>query len=572
MLVLQCVRYKNFLSTGNTFTEINLQESQTTLIIGANGAGKSTILDAICYALYNKPFRRINKPQLISSINEKALLVEIEFTIGGKSYLVRRGMKPNVFDIVENGILLNRDAAARDYQEYLEKHIIKIGHKSFVQIMILGGRSYTPFMQLTTMDRRKVIEDLLDLEVFSVMHTILKEKQQENKQVIYDTDYNIRLTNEKISIQEKHIEQQRQDTEAIIAENNNKIAAYQSSIALILETIETNKQKLQEAQAELLKLGDLSKKQNDLNIVQHKLNQRLSTLNKDISFYGNHDNCPTCRQVIDQEFKCETITVKSNQVDEISNALEQLNEKQNELTVLITKATEFQSQINEFNRRINSANNNYVIESKFINDLERANRDLEHKTISETGNDDLSQLRTELEQLRKQKTVANNSRNVIELSLSIVKDGGIKSQIIKQYIPIMNKLINKYLAAMGFFVLFELNENFEESIKSRHRDNFSYYSFSDGEKARIDLAILFTWRDISKMRNSASSNLLFMDEVLDSSVDSAGVDELLAILKELSHNSNIFVISHKIDQVIDKFDRVLKVEKVKNFSVTNPLV
>lgn len=567
MIIFKTIKWKNFLSTGQAWTEMDLERHKSTLVIGDNGAGKSTFLDALSYGLYGKPFRRINKPQLINTINRKDLQVEVSFKIGKHNYLVKRGMKPNKFEIWQNGTMINQDAAARDYQDYLEKHILKLTHKSFSQIVVLGSSTFVPFMQLSSMHRREVIEDLLDLQIFSLMNTLLKDRLQENDETLRECDYRLKLIGEKIKLTKDHIADLEADnvnrvngTKLIIKENTAEINALKGSASEYEEKVAI-------LQKEISDLNSVRERYEKLKTIRVKLNSKLAEYKKEISFFENHDNCPTCNQDIDQEFKCETVSDKESKLKETIGGIDQLQ-------LELEKAEQRISEITDIQLDIQSNQTSITEKTWQINNLVNVNTKLTEEIESLTGTTKsknkeektLEKFEKEFEVGEKAKINLINNRNTLGVVSFILKDTGIKTRIIKQYVPIMNKLINKYLAAMDFFVQFELDENFNETIKSRYRDEFSYASFSEGEKMRIDLALLFTWRTVAKIRNSASTNLLIMDEVFDSSLDTTGTDEFLKILNELTSDTNVFIISHKGDQLIDKFNNIIKFEKHKNFS------
>ena len=567
MILLKKVRWKNLLSTGNNFTEIDLTKDKSTLIVGTNGSGKSTILDALSFAWYNKPFRRINKPQLINTINNKELVVELEFVVGSVTYKIIRGIKPTIFEIYKNGVLLNQDADSKDYQEIIEKQILKINHRTFSQVVVLGSSTYVPFMQLPAGQRRDVIEDLLDLQVFSTMNTLLKERlvlnQEELKQSKYDSD----LIDEKISIQASHINSLKEDVEEKVKDNTDKIEEIvRNRLVLDIEvdTITTNINTKIEKTANLDKL----RKRMDRSInLKERTIDKLSKLNKEISFFKEHDDCPTCKQGIPHELKIESISSKESQVSDIQENLTLLQEDYNNTIADIDSINKVHLEIQTLQVRLNSLQ--YEIKSK--EDIIKYINDEINKLENNTSNVDgeaikLQQFYIEKDEveLKKQKLLENYE--ILQSASALLKDGGIKTRILRQYMPIINKLINKYLAAMDFFVQFEIDEQFNETIRSRFRDEFSYNSFSEGEKMRINLAVLFTWRAIAKMRNSAATNLLIMDEVFDSSLDSTGTDEFLKIIETLTSDTNTFIISHKTDQLFDKFHNVIKFEKHKNFS------
>lgn len=561
------MRWKNFLSTGNSFTEIDLSKNNTTLIVGENGAGKSTMLDALCFVLYNKPFRRINKPQLLNSINKKDLVVEIEFSIGPGSYKVIRGLKPAIFEVYQNGRLLNQDADTRDYQEVLEKQILKLNHKSFCQVVVLGSASFVPFMQLTAQARREVIEDLLDIQIFSTMNSLLKERVNANGKALLEVEYQYELNSEKIKMQQAHIDAMQKSTEDQItrlkSELNECIALIDTEKNNILET---NK-RIADLEALIADESTITKKSSRATDLERQLKEKIQKLNHEIEFFNSHDNCPTCKQTIDSEFKCETIESRQSQVQETADGIEQLRSEIENINNRIQEIADIKSQITSLNmdRIVHDNNISGLLKQckKLANDIE----ELQKKSDDYAINDDkMKEYEEALERLANEKSTHLKDKDALQVAGIVLKDTGIKARIIKQYVPVINKLINKYLAALDFFVMFELDENFNETIKSRFRDDFSYASFSEGEKMRINLAILFTWRAIAKLRNSASTNLLIMDEVLDGSLDSNGTDEFLKILNNLTQDTNTFIISHKTDQMYDKFTNVLKFEKHKNFS------
>jgi DNA repair exonuclease SbcCD ATPase subunit len=568
MIIFQKVRWKNFLSTGNAFTEINFQKSPNTLIIGHNGAGKSTILDALCFGLFGKPFRKINKPQLLNSINQQACVVEIEFAIGKKQYKVIRGIKPNVFEVYLGDKLLDQDAKAKDYQEFLEKFILKINYKSFTQVVILGSASFVPFMQLSPADRRAIIEDLLDIGIFSSMNGIVKEKMSGIKDVSTKNKYEMDLTSERINFQKQSIEEHKSRNDEEIAKKKAEIASsidqnfrLQRDIELIQKHIDVLQRKIQD------KIS-IEKKSKKLLQLESKIETNIKKNEKDIAFYEEHDNCPTCKQIIDGEFKSEQVNERKSKVVTQREGLE-------EISAEIIKANQRIEEINHIIKHISSHNNEIVKHTStisavhaFINKLQQEVEVLStHKENIESSNDKLRELKEQLTELIGKQEQLATEKQYYEFASSLLKDTGIKTKIIRQYLPIMNKLINKYLTAMDFFVNFNINESFEETIKSRHRDEFSYANFSEGEKMRIDLALLFTWRQIAKLKNSTNTNLLILDEVFDSSLDGVGTEEFLKLLHEMGTDTNVFVISHKGDQLFDKFRSIVKFKKVNNFSL-----
>ena len=563
MITFSKIRWMNFLSTGNVFTEIDLQRSHTTLISGPNGAGKSTLLDALTFVLYGKPFRKINKPQLISSINQKNMLVEVDFTIGSYDYMIRRGMKPNVFEIFRDGILLNQDAASRDYQQYLEENILKINFKAFTQIVILGSATYVPFMQLPAQQRREVIEDLLDIQVFSTMNLLLKERIATNKEDLSGKKYSLDLLKSKIEAAEKH-------NESIRRIRETEVSKIQERVAIILTEIETENGTIDgiqiEIEALLASIADkaaVDKKFDKIKGLRFELAAKRKALTTTLNFYVNHDECPTCKQGI--EHKDEAITENQGAIDELDSAIKQLLEKMAEVEARQGEIALIEQELQLKNNLIGETRASIRLK---MNQLGTFRKDLEaaEKEVKEIDRSDIEALAQELVAESKHHEQLIGDREVLGIVGAMLKDGGIKTRIIRQYVPVMNKLINKYLAAFDLFVDFQLDENFNEVIKSRFRDTFSYASFSEGEKLRINLAILLTWRAVSKMRNSIATNLLIMDEVIDGAADASGVDSLIDVLHNLTTNDNIFVISHRGDQFGDKFAAHLKFEKVKNFS------
>jgi DNA repair exonuclease SbcCD ATPase subunit len=561
------VKWKNFLSTGNIFTEIDLTKHKSTLIVGTNGSGKSTILDAISFALYNKPFRKINKPQLINSINGKDLCVELEFVVGNANYKIIRGIKPNRFEIHKNDQLLNQDADSKDYQEVIEKQIVKMNHRTFSQVVVLGSSTYVPFMQLPAAQRREVIEDLLDIQVFTTMNTLLKGKVSSNQDDLKQAKYDSDLVDEKINIQNSYIDSLKKDVQNKVDENNVKIEQTEAEIDMCNDDLTIKGKTIEEKIQQTTNLDKLTKRMEKSVILKEKTIDKLSKLDKEIKFFHDNDDCPTCKQGIPHEFKAESITTKQTQVFEIQENLKLLDEDYNNTVTEITRINKIQKEIQTIQQEITKLQTEITSKKKFIDYLQTEIDGLE----TNTANVDAE--KQKLKELQKQKTEAEDKKQklleeyeILQAASALLKDGGIKTRILRQYMPIINKLINKYLAAMDFFVQFEIDEQFNETIRSRFRDEFSYNSFSEGEKMRINLAVLFTWRAIAKMRNSAATNLLIMDEVFDSSLDSSGTDEFLKIIQTLTADTNTFIISHKTDQLFDKFHNVIKFEKTKNFS------
>lgn len=567
MIHFETIRWKNFLSTGNQWTEIKLNRSPNTLIVGENGAGKSTILDALCFALFSKPFRKINKAQLINTINQSGLLVEVEFRIGKQEYLVRRGMKPNVFDILQNGNLLNQPGSSRDYQKQLEDNILKLNFKSFTQIVVLGASTFVPFMQLTAANRREVIEDLLDISIFSNMGKLLKDYVADNKETLQDEEYNLHLMNDRILHQKEHIRKLKEQSDDTISTFQSMIESAEREI----QSLTANNESMSVETTKLLEsIHDENKIQSKVQKIQSlltKLENKRKTAKKRINFFDETDQCPTCSQDIEDTIKNKILVETNETILKVDDGIQELEKEMSELSTRLEKISTIQSEIST----LQLSQNTNQVNIKSLEKTIRTNK-TEIDKIREAGENDKDSLQL-LRSLEEKKS--EHEKRLEELSLqkevysvaaNMLKDGGIKTRIIRQYVPIMNKLINKYLAALDFFVSFELDEEFNEVIKSRHRDVFTYASFSEGEKMRIDLALLFTWRAIAKLKNSTNTNLLILDEVFDASLDVAGCDEFLKLIHQLGGETNVFVISHKGDVLTDKFRSQIKFEKVKNFS------
>jgi len=534
--------------------------------VGENGAGKSTILDALCFALFNKPFRNINKPQLVNSINGKNMLVEVEFTIGSKEYKICRGGKPTVFEIYLNGELLNQDAAARDYQKYLEDQVLKLNYKSFTQIVILGSASFTPFMQLPAAHRREVIEDLLDIKIFTVMNTVLKDKANDIKLKITDLDNKIELGKSKVKIQQDYIKTLEEDKQKKVEDVQKRISESNAEIAHLQSIVEAENSGASLLQSSIVDNTEKRTKRTELDALLRKLSERIKTQEKHVSFYDEHDVCPTCNQALEAEVKENAKAAHQHKIGEIETAVQTLTEqldaietRLDEITLVEEKIAQHKSNIISLNTRI-IASQNYI--QKLNQDIPTAGADVS-KLAEEQSK--LKAIAKEVVVHSEAKSALVEERHYLEIASVLLKDTGIKTKIIKQYLPVINKLVNKYLQAMDFFISFEIDEAFNEKIKSRHRDEFSYASFSEGEKAKIDLALLFTWRTIARMKNSASTNLLMLDEVFDGSLDINGTDFVMTILNTIGEDNNIFIISHK-DALFDKFRSVIKFEKHQNFS------
>lgn len=565
MITFKLCRYKNILSTGNAWTEIQLDSNKSTLIVGENGAGKSTMLDAITFALYGKPFRKINKPQLMNSINQKELMVEVTFVIAGKDYIIKRGIKPNIFEIWCNGELINQDAAARDYQAYLEENILKMNFKSFGQVVVLGSSTFVPFMQLKASDRRSVIEDLLDIQIFTTMNVLLKDKTSSNREEIQEIKYQIDLLVNRIESSKNHNESIRKLRETEVQKIKERVRQNLHVIETENTEIEACGDKLDALMLSIVDKEDVKKKHQGVLDLDRKLDVKFNQINKEVKFYENHDNCPTCKQGIEHTFKEETTSAHLDKIKEIQSAREQLTERRQKIEQRLQVISDIEDEMSQYNMKASEHRANVRFATNTLKSIKKELQDAE-KEVEAIDSSDIQKLEDDLISHHNKQTQLFEYKETLGIVSSMLKDGGIKTRIIKQYVPVMNKLINKYLAAMDFFVQFELDENFNETIKSRFRDVFSYASFSEGEKLRIDLALLFTWRAISKLRNSVSTNLLIMDEIMDSSLDNAGTEEFLKIINELTADSNIFIISHKGDQLYDKFDNIIRFQKVKNFS------
>ena len=571
MILFKKLSYKNFLSTGNVATEIQLNRSPSTVITGENGAGKSTILDALVFGLFNKPFRKINKALLCNSINEKGCVVEIEFNVGTVEYKVRRGMKPAFFEIYKNGKMVDQPGNARDYQLILENTILKLNYKSFTQIVILGNASFTPFMQLSTRDRREVIEDLLDIQIFSTMNLLLKERVSENKRNIAEVNYQLDITQEKIDVQKEYLRQVTSDANKLIVSLKDEAQGYVESkqdadnlcIALTM-TADTLIDSISHK-------GKSEAKSNKMSTLLDKLHDKSSKAEKRIKFYDNNDNCPTCEQIIDMQVKKQKIDKTAEILHTTQDAISQLKVEYDELHEELSQMNTIQYEIQDAQNKIRDCQTQISLYGDQIKGVEQKIQTAEQQsTVDSDATIKLDSYKTDLGVYSKQASALSEDKALFEIASTMLKDGGIKSKIIKQYVPIMNKLVNKYLSALDFFVNFELDEEFNEIIKSRHRDEFSYASFSEGEKTRIDIALLLTWRAIAKLKNSTNTNLLILDEVFDNSLDITGTDELTKLLNDMS-DTNVFIITHtKGDVLTDKFRSQIRFEKVKSFSRIAP--
>ena len=568
MILFSKLRYRNFLSTGNNFTELDLTRSKTTLVVGHNGAGKSTMLDALSFALFGKPHRNINKPQLVNSINNKNCEVEVEFSIGSRAYRVLRGIKPQKFEIYVDGTMINQSSHAKEYQKILEQNILKLNHKSFHQIVVLGSSSFIPFMQLPSHHRRDVIEDLLDINVFSKMNQLLKEKQSLLKDNLKDVNYDLELAKDKMSLQEKYIKEVKALSDDQIEDKETQIFLSEDSINELQHENSMASDKIEKL---TLGLEENLKTQNDKkqSLLHYKadFSNKISALVKESRFYEDNSTCPTCSQEIDADLKESKLSEAKEKASELQKALDGIAKESATVEDKLVKLNEASGSIRELTASI--AGNN-----KEITRLQTLIKSLNDAITKIRGNDgdvavaeaELLKLKTEREGLFEKRLEINENVNYNAVILEMLKDTGIKTKIIKQYLPVINQLTNQYLQTLDFFVHFNLDESFTETIRSRHRDNFSYDSFSEGEKQRIDLALLFTWRQIAKMKNSVATNLLILDETFDSSLDHDGVGNLMKILYSLGEGTNVFVISHKGEILDDKFESKMEFIKDKNFS------
>tara|TARA_Y100000389_G_scaffold169235_1_gene175348 strand:- start:302 stop:2005 length:1704 start_codon:yes stop_codon:yes gene_type:complete len=563
LIIFKYVRWKNFLSTGNNFTEIQLDRNPTTLIIGENGAGKSTILDALCFGLFGKPFRNISKGQLTNTVNNSSAMVELEFQIGTKEIKVRRGIKPNVFEIYINGKMYNQDANVRDYQKYLEQQILKLNYRSFTQVVILGSSTFVPFMQLKARHRREVVNEILDIQIFSIMNLLMRERIKTITSDLRENEYQHELADEKITMQEKYIEDTKKNKKKLITEKTHLIAGNEEEVFK------------QEAENKILKVSNekylneitdtdkVKEQYSKMKDIRSTLVEKKNTNSKMLHFFEENEDCPTCEQpLLNAE---EMISSKQKEVDKFTKALDELQD-------VLVKSKNRQTEISGILEKIRANEVKAAQSSSSIRELEKFNATLASEiealqsgTVTKEEENKLKKLKKDFSFFDKEKTKLKEELTYSEAARNMLQDTGIKTKVIKKYLPIMNKLINTYLNSMEFYVNFTLDENFNETIKSRYRDEFTYASFSEGEKMRIDLALLFTWRAIAKMKNSTNTNLLILDEIFDSSLDGTGTDEFLKILNTLG-NENVFVISHKQDALADKFRSTIRFEKIKNFS------
>jgi DNA repair exonuclease SbcCD ATPase subunit len=568
MILFKRIAYRNFLSSGNQPTEIKFTDTQTTLIVGANGSGKSTMLDALCFGLFNKAFRKITKGQLVNSTNEKECLVEIDFCIGTKEYKIKRGIKPNIFEIWIDGTLQNQAASSADQQKQLEDSILKLNYKSFTQIVILGSASFVPFMQLSTAHRREVVEDLLDIKIFSAMNAVIKDRIKNTNDKIKELSLKQSMTEEKVEMQKEFIESVEKSGKENIEKKKDKITSITTYIdQLTAENVQKVEEVSNTLQPQLENLLDASKKLKQLSNLKGKISEKVSSITEQHKFFNNNSVCPTCTQTIEEEFRL-------NKVSESETKAKELQQGYNELKEAIQQEEKREREFNVVSKDISSLNNEISNNNVKISQLNKQSRDLDQEIQDitnkiknrNTERKVLTELEQTLDLIQTEKAKNKEDVSYFDFAHSLMKDGGIKGKIIKKYLPLMNQQINKYLQMMDFYINFTLDEEFNEKIKSPIHEDFTYESFSEGEKMRINLSILFTWREIARMKNSVNTNLLILDEVFDSSLDFMGTDYFTKIIKYVIKDTNIFVISHKTDELIDKFDRVIKFDKVKGFS------
>jgi len=567
MIEFKTIKWKNFLSTGNNFTEVNLNDHNKTLIIGENGAGKSTILDALCFGLFNKPFRKINKPQLVNSINLADCRVEIEFSIGKIDWKINRGMKPTVFEIFKNGVQLDQSASAADQQKWFEQNVLKLNFKSFTQIVVLGSSTFVPFMQLPAAGRREVIEDILDIRIFSTMNTILKDRVKENKEAVSEIDYAISILKEKVDVQMRFIEDLKKQGE-------NNVVLWEEEITKLEREIDSSHLELERYMRDIdimtqqmNEFPNPQKELDKLNEFHIKFRSKIKDMESSIKFLTSNDVCPTCNQDITEDFKNHNITSGKDKISKLETALADIDSKEKSLSDTLNQRNLIQKEISQVQNKINNCFSTINWKKNKVTETENKIESL--KSNTDSVDREREKMKTLIEQGKGQELQRRQiTKRSTELKIvaDILKDGGVKSTIIRKYLPVMNTLINKHLQELEFYVNFNLDDTFNETIKSRFRDEFSYASFSEGEKMRIDLALLFTWREVAKLKNSVNTNILILDEIFDSSLDGNGTADFINILRTVTDGNNVFVISHKEDMLHDKFDNVIQFKKVKNFS------
>ena len=567
MIIFKQIRWRNFLSTGNHFTEIDFQKAQTNLIVGTNGTGKSTVLDALTFSLFNKPFRKITKSQLVNAANEKDCEVQIEFSTPNYDWKIVRGIKPNRFEIWKDDELLDQNSAVNDQQKWLEENVLKLNYKSFTQIVVLGSASFVPFMQLSAPNRREVIEDILDIKIFSAMGLILKERVRSTNERIRELTIKKDLTEEKIDMQKSFISDLEETGRKDIDKKKEKLNKIFVGIGTHRQIIEETDKKLKGINDDMESFANSNKKLRKLGNLKGKLSNKVSNITKEHKFFSENVSCPTCTQSIEESFRLNKINEAESKAKELKKGYEELEsaikleeEREQTFKILTSEATKLTHEISKTNTRISGLEN----QSRDLEqEIQTITEQLKNRTAEKHA---LETLLSQLEDLQKEQSEFKEKNAYHEFAHSLMKDGGVKSKIIKRYLPLMNQQINKYLQLMDFYINFSLDEEFKESIKSPVHEDFSYESFSEGEKMRIDLSLLFTWRDIAKMKNSVSTNLLILDEIFDSSLDGFGTDYFTRIIKYVVTDANVFVISHKTDELVDKFDNILKFDKIKGFS------
>ena len=567
MILFKSVTYKNFLAAGNTPITIDLSNHGSTLIIGQNGAGKSTIIEAIVFALFNKSFRKVNKNQLINSINEKDCVAEVEFSVGSVEWKVRRGIKPNIFEIYKNGMILDQSSSAVDQQKWFEQSVLKLNYKSFTQIVVLGSSTFVPFMQLPAASRREIIEDLLDIRIFSTMNVILKERVKTTTEELKHFESEINFLKEKADMQKSHIKTLEKTAKKTITQKKDKIVELESGIQKVNEEIDQLYVQISEKEEQLKKFDGI---ETQIKKLEKEINTNLNLIartEKEQDFFKDHDTCPKCTQTLSDDLKQNQLAESIKIIDDANSIVEKYKSELKKTNNLLSNQAKINGDLADLNWSVRSNINTINSTNKIVNEIRQEIVDLENDNVDIEGEKEkLTAIANKGVSVQQTIVELKQDRRNYDLISTLLKDGGIKSMIIKKYLPVMNQLINKYLQALDFYVNFTLDEEFNESIKSRYRDDFTYSSFSEGEKMRIDLALMFTWRSIAKLKNSANTNLLILDEVFDSSLDVAGTEDFLRIIRGIYDDTNIFVISHKGEILLDKFDRVLRFEKVKNFS------
>ena len=572
MIVFEKIRWKNFLSTGNVFSEIDLETARTNLIVGSNGAGKSTILDALTFSLFARPFRKISKSMLVNSINEKDCVAEIEFRIGKIEYKVIRGMKPSKFEIYCNGQAWNQDSSQLEQQKNFEANVLKMNYKSFTQIVVLGSSTFVPFMKLPGGQRREIIEDILDIQVFSTMNVLLKDKMRGNNEELRDIDYQLDLLKDRIELQKQHMFSLEKKTQEEIDRKKEKINEYKNTELQGAEEVTILTEQICKLNKEMQDYSKSSEKLSKLNTYLIKLTHKMNTCKKENKFFESNYVCPTCTQELSEEFRNEKLKEGKTKVDEMNIGFEDLQKAIDDEQKRFDKFTELSTEVNNINTTISQTNFQLLTIRKQVESIQDEIKELEGSTPDKKAEyDKLQRLVSNKKEYSKQHADLKKDRDVLTTAGQLLKDNGIKTRIIKTYLPTMNKLINDFLQRMEFYVNFTLDENFDEIIKSRYRDVFSYDSFSEGEKARIDIALLLTWRSIAKLKNSVDTNLLILDEIFDGSLDQSGTSDLGWILRNFDENTKVFVISHK-QGLDDKFDRTITVNKDKNYSTIEETV